>query len=167
MIDADTALERAAGMIIGTALILKTSLGDEAPDVSELLDVEVPRVLSIPQLFKKIPDYKRLSPTIAADIHAAPWERKRRLDVLLKDWSEEITSNEMFDAAEILEIIEDYALISDISTFSIIRRGLGPIQDDAVIERFIEDACEILDVNFEMVHLMVTDVYHSIFRQIN
>ena len=167
MIDSETARERAAGMIIGTSLVLKTSLGDESPGISELLDVEVPRVLSIPKLFQRIPDYKHLEPSIASDIHSTPWDRQRDLNELLRDWADEITTNDMFNADDIIETIEDYALMSDISTFSVLRRGLEPISDEDYIRDFIQEACEILDVNFEMIHLMVTDVYHSIFRQIN
>ena len=166
MIDSEELRERAAGMIIGTSLILRTSLGDEAPDVHELLDVEVPRVLSIAKLFQKIPTYKNLSPSIASDIHSTPWDRVRDLDTLLKDWSEEIVTNDAFDATQVIEIIEDYAVVSDFSTFSILRRGLQPMTDEACIDSFIREACDILDVSYDMVHLMVTDVYHSIFRQV-
>jgi hypothetical protein len=164
--DSDTVRERTAGMVIGSALILKTSLGHDSPGVLDLLDVELPRVLSIPHIFKYVPEYRHISSSIARDIQAAPWERERDLETLLREWAEEVASNERFDASDIVEIIEEYAFSSDISTFSILRRGLRPITDTDVMMQFIDEACDILDVNIDMVYLMVMDVYNSLFTQI-
>jgi len=164
--DSDTARERVAGMVIGSSLVLKTSLGHESPDARELLDVELPRVLSIPQIFKNVPEYRYISPSIGRDINAAPWERQRDLPTLLRDWAEDITTNERFVGDDVVECIEDYIFVSDISTFSILRRGLQPITDTDEIMTFIDEACDILDIDIDIVYLMVTDVYYSIFRQI-
>jgi len=153
-------------MVIGSSLVLKTSLGEDSPCVLELLDVELPRVLSIPQIFQKVPKYKFISSSIARDINAVPWERERDMSTLLREWAEEITSHEQFDARDVVECIEDYIFISDISTFSILRRGLQPITDPDIIMEFIDDACDILDVDIDSLYLMVTDVYYSIFRQL-
>lgn len=164
--DSDTARERVAGMAIGSSLVLKTSLGRDAPDALELLDVELPRVLSIPQIFKNVPEYRYISPSIARDINAVPWERQRDLASLLRDWSDDIMSNERFDGTDVVECIEEYIFVSDISTFSILRRGLQPITDTDQIMTYIDEACDILDIDIDSVYLMVTDVYYSIFKQL-
>jgi len=164
--DSETARERVAGMVIGSSLVLKTSLGHKAPDARELLDVELPRVLSIPQIMQKVPGYRCISSSIARDINATPWGRQRDLSTLLRDWAKEIASNEWFDGNDVVDCIEDYIFFSDISTFSILRRGLRPITDTDEIMTFVNEACDILDVDIDFVYLMVTDVYYSIFRQI-
>jgi hypothetical protein len=164
--DSVTVRERTAGMIIGSALILKTSLGEEAPQVIDLLDVEVPRILSIPHIFKYVPEYKYISSSIARDIQAVPWERHRDLEALLREWADEVSSSELFAAQDVVDIIEEYAFSSDISTFTIIRQGLQPITDANMMMEFIDESCDILGIDIDMVYLMVMDIYNSVFTQI-
>lgn len=162
----DTIIERVGGMAIASALLLKTSLGSESPGVVELLNLELPRLLMLPSLFRHVPSYSSLDSIIARDIMADPWDRTVGLDVLLTTWARDIVEREEIDSDLVVSIIEEYAFVSDITAYSVIRRGTSPLSDADAMMDFIDDACAVLDIDLDMVYMYVYDVYTSFFNQI-
>lgn len=158
--------------VITLVLLTRTMIDDEDgfPDAREVVQLELPRILTIPNLQQEYTSYRTiLGTSLAQELVLDPWDTTMTSDSLLDMVSDKLSrasTEHQFPIRDFLTTVRVDSIQGDPTVYSILRRGLGPLEDVDLIVTIIDQCSEALGVSIDDTMLPTRSTYSTLFSQL-
>lgn len=154
--------------IIASVLLWRTVVSlEDGFNPDEALSIEMARLLSLSVLQRECPAYKKaLGGVVVGELISDPWDRLMSVRDIFDMAASNLSRADDVDILFVGSLIREHAIEGDPTTFSILKRGLRPLQSDA-IKDCAEHCATLLNIPGEEIVQSALTLYREIFHSLD